>query len=176
MDVAIVGIACRFPGGAETPERFWELLCSGVDAITEIPAERFDIEALFDPDPGKPGKLYTRWGGFLERIDAFDADFFGISPREARRIDPQQRLLLEVAWEALEDAGRPPDELAGAGAGVFVGISTNDYGSLGFQPRNAHLIDAHAPAGGALCIAANRISYCLDLHGPSLAGDTACPA
>jgi acyl transferase domain-containing protein/NADPH:quinone reductase-like Zn-dependent oxidoreductase/SAM-dependent methyltransferase/acyl carrier protein len=174
MDVAIVGIACRFPGGAETPEQFWELLCSGGDAITELPAGRFDVESVFDPDPGKPGKLYARWGGFLERIDAFDADFFGISPREARRIDPQQRLLLEVAWEALEDAGRPADALAGSGAGVFVGISTNDYGSIQFQPRNAHLIDAHAPAGGALCIAANRLSYCLDLHGPSLAVDTAC--
>jgi acyl transferase domain-containing protein/NADPH:quinone reductase-like Zn-dependent oxidoreductase/acyl carrier protein len=174
MDVAIVGIACRFPGGAETPEQFWELLCSGGDAITEMPADRFDLESLYDPDAGKAGTLYTRWGGFLERIDEFDADFFGISPREARRIDPQQRLLLEVAWEALEDAGLPPDELAGSGAGVFVGISTNDYGSLGFQPRNAHLIDAHAPAGGALCIAANRVSYCLDFHGPSLAVDTAC--
>src|SRR5690349_75325 len=125
MDVAIVGLACRFPGGAETPEQFWDLLCSGVDAITEMPPDRFDLESLFDPDPGKAGKLYARWGGFLERIDEFDADFFGISPREARRIDPQQRLLLEVAWEALEDAGQPPAQLAGSGAAVFAGLATN---------------------------------------------------
>jgi acyl transferase domain-containing protein len=174
MNVAIVGIGCRFPGGVRTPEEFWELLCNGVDAISEMPADRFDLDSLFDPDPGRAGKLYTRWGGFLDRVDEFDADFFGISPREARRIDPQQRLLLEVGWEALEDAGQPPDQLAGSGAGVFVGISTSDYGSLQFQPGNAHLIDAHAPAGGALCIAANRISYFLDLHGPSIAVDTAC--
>jgi acyl transferase domain-containing protein len=174
MEIAIVGIGCRFPGGVRGPEQFWDLLCGSVDAISEMPPDRFDVAALFDPDPGKPGKLYTRWGGFLERLDTFDADFFGISPREARRIDPHQRLLLEVAWEALEDAGQPADQLAGSGAGVFIGISTNDYGGLQFQPRNAHLIDAHAPAGGVLCIAANRISYCLDLHGPSLAVDTAC--
>lgn len=174
MDIAIVGIGCRFPGGVRTPAEFWKLVCEGVDAITDVPAGRFDVDSVFDPDPGKPGKLYTRWGGFLDTVDAFDADFFGISPREARHIDPQQRLLLEVAWEALEDAGQPPDHLAGSGAGVFVGISTNDYGQLQFQPRNAHLIGTHTLAGGGFCIAANRISYFLDLHGPSLAVDTAC--
>ena len=174
MDVAIVGIGCRFPGGVRTPNEFWKLLRDGVDAITEMPADRFDLDALYDPDPRKAGKLNTRWGGFLDQVEEFDADFFGISPRKARRIDPQQRLLLEVVWEALEDAGQPPDRLAGSDAGIFVGISTHDYASIQLQPRNVDLIDAHAPAGSALCIAANRISYFLDLHGPSIAVDTAC--
>ncbi len=174
MDIAIVGIGCRFPGGVHTPDEFWTLVRDGVDAITEMPVDRFDLEALFDPDPGKAGKLYTRWGGFLDHIDAFDADFFGISPRKARRIDPQQRLLLEVVWEALEDGGQSPDKLAGSEAGVFVGISSHDYASIELQPRNTELIDAHALTGGAASIAANRISHFLDLHGPSVAVDTAC--
>ncbi|HWE60508.1 MAG TPA: polyketide synthase, partial [Chloroflexota bacterium] len=106
--IAIVGMGCRFPGGADDPEAFWRLLRDGVDAIVEVPPDRWDVDAYYDADPETPGKMYTRWGGFLtERIDAFDADFFGIAPREARSMDPQQRLLLEVIWEALEHANLP---------------------------------------------------------------------
>ena len=172
--VAIVGIGCRFPGGADTPERFWDLLCRGVDAITEAPPTRFDMEALFDADPGRAGKLYARWGGFIEGIENFDADFFGISPREARRIDPQHRLLLEVTWEALEDGGQPPDRLAGTETGVFVGIASQDYAHIQARPDHRALIDAHVNVGSATSLAANRVSYLLDLRGPSVAVDTAC--
>jgi amino acid adenylation domain-containing protein len=172
--IAIVGIGCRFPGGVHTPRQFWALLCNAVDAITEIPPDRFDVDTVFDADRGKAGTLYVRWGGFLEAIDRFDADFFGILPREAQHIDPQQRLLLEVVWEALEDGGLAPDRLAGTNTGVFVGISTHDFGDIQVRPSNRHLIDAHSNAGGAACIAANRISYLFNFRGPSLAVDTAC--
>jgi amino acid adenylation domain-containing protein len=172
--IAIVGIGCRFPGGVSSPAQFWNLLCDGLDAITEVPPDRFDLDQFFDPDPAVPGKTYSRWGGFVDRIDAFDADFFGIAPREACRIDPQQRLLLEVVWEALEDNGQPTDRLAGVNAGVFIGIASHDYTDMQILPWNRERIDAHTNAGGAMCIAANRISYLLDLRGPSLAVDTAC--
>ena len=172
--VAVVGIGCRFPGGGNSPETFWKLLCDGVDAITEVPAERFDSAALFDPDPGRPGKLYSRWGGFVDGVDEFDAGFFGISPREAARIDPQQRMLLEVVWEAFEDGGLSSDRIIGSGAGVFVGISTHDYYDMQVGPAYRHLIDAHSSTGSATSVAANRISYVYDLRGPSLAVDTAC--
>ncbi|WP_290652049.1 beta-ketoacyl synthase N-terminal-like domain-containing protein, partial [Aquisalimonas sp.] len=174
MEIAIVGIGCRFPGGADSPSAFWKLLCDGVDAVTELPAARFDLNELFDADPAAPGKIYTRWGGLLDQIDAFDADFFGIAPREARRMDPQQRLLLEVVWEALEEGGQAADQLTGTNTGVFVGISTHDYVDVQVLPHNRHRIDAHVNAGTAACIAANRVSYLLDLHGPSFTVDTAC--
>src|SRR2546425_8683928 len=118
--IAIIGIGCRFPG-ADGPEAYWRLLSQGIDAISEVPADRWSLEAFYDPDPAKSGKVITRWGGFVDQIDAFDAGFFRFSPREAARIDPQQRLLLEVAWEALEDAGQAPERLAGSKTGVFVG-------------------------------------------------------
>ena len=172
--LAIIGIGCRFPGGANSPATFWKLVTGGVDAITEVPPGRFDLDAVYDPDPTRVGKLYSRWGGYVDTIDSFDAEFFGVSPREARRIDPQQRMLLEVAWEALEDAGQPPPLLAGSRTGVFVGISSHDYGDMQFEPVERARLDAHVATGGAGCIAANRISYCLDLRGPSLAVDTAC--
>jgi acyl transferase domain-containing protein/thioesterase domain-containing protein/acyl carrier protein len=171
--VAVVGIGCRFPG-ASGPDAFWQLLKDGIDAIGEVPPDRWDLERYYDPDPLLPGKVNTRWGGFIESVDRFDASFFGISPREATRMDPQQRLLLEVAWEALEDAGQSPDHLAGSATGVFVGISSNDYAQ--FQFADPALIDAYAGTGNAHSIAANRLSYLLDLHGPSLAVDTACSA
>ncbi len=169
--VAVVGIGCRFPG-ADGPAAFWRLLREGVDAIAEVPPDRWDIDAYFDPDLATPGKMNTRWGGFLRDIDRFDPYAFGISPREAARMDPQQRLLLEVTWEALEDAGIPLARLAGSRTGVFVGISSNDYGLL--QLADPALSDPHAGTGNALSIAANRVSYLLDLHGPSLSVDTAC--
>jgi amino acid adenylation domain-containing protein/thioester reductase-like protein len=169
--IAIIGIGCRFPG-AHGPEAFWQLLRTGVDAITEVPPERFDLNAVYDPDPTTPGTINTRWGGFLEQVDQFDCHFFGISPREAARMDPQQRLLLETAWEALEDAGQTLERLAGTSTGVFIGIATNDYGRI--QLGDPALIDAYAGTGNALSIAANRLSYVFDFRGPSLAVDTAC--
>ena len=169
--IAIIGIGCRFPG-ANDPAAFWQLLRDGVDAIREVPADRFDQHAFYDPDPATPGKMNTRWGGFLEQVDQFDPDFFGISPREALRMDPQQRLLLEVTWEALQDAGQVPERLAGTQTGVFIGIATNDYGRL--QWNDLERIDAYAGTGNASSIAANRISYLFDFRGPSLAIDTAC--
>ncbi len=146
-----------------------------MDAISEIPRDRWDIDALYDPLPGTIGKMSTRWGGFLPGIDRFDPHFFGISPREAAAMDPQQRLLLEVTWEALENAGQPPDKLAGSRTGVFVGIGGFDYSNVILNYQD-HLktINAYLGTGNAHSIAANRISYLLDLRGPSIAIDTAC--
>jgi len=174
MDVAIVGIGCRLPGRVSTPDAFWDLLCGGVDAISEVPPERFDVDAVFDSDPSAPGKIYSRWGGFVDDVDRFDADFFGIAPREAKRMDPQHRILLEVAWEALEDGGQVPARLSGTSTGVFVGISTHDYADLHMAAGQRPLLDAHVNIGNAMCAAPNRLSYLLDLRGPSLAVETAC--
>lgn len=168
--IAIIGLSCRFPK-APNPGAFWELLKGGVDAISEVPPDRWDVNAFHSPDPD-PGKMTTRFGGFLEDVDLFDPAFFGISPREAARMDPQQRLLLEVSWEALENAFVPPASLAGSRTGVFVGISSYDYSRLQFD--SPEMIDAYAGTGNAHSIAANRLSYILDLRGPSMAVDTAC--
>ncbi|PSL51987.1 myxalamid-type polyketide synthase MxaE and MxaD [Saccharothrix carnea] len=169
--IAIIGVGCRFPG-ADGPDEFWDLLVNGVDAISEVPPDRWNVDELYDDDPATPGKMITRWGGFVRDVDRFDREFFGISPREASAIDPQQRLLLEVAWEALEDAGQVPTALAGTDTGVFIGISSYDYALL--QAPRLDAIDAYWGTGVALSVAANRISYLLDLRGPSLAVDTAC--
>ena len=169
--IAIIGIGCRFPGAPDA-RAFWNLLRNAVDAIREVPADRFDLRDFYDPDPAAPGKIVTRWGGFIEHVDQFDAHFFGISPREAARMDPQQRLLLELTWEALEDAGQVREHLAGTPTGVFIGISNNDYGRIQFNDLDR--IDAYAGTGNALSIAANRISYVFDFRGPSIAIDTAC--
>ncbi|WP_086664533.1 type I polyketide synthase [Lentzea kentuckyensis] len=159
--VAIVGIGCRFPGAPDV-QSFWELLVEGRDAITEVPRQRWD--AASSAGPG--------YGGFLDHVDEFDARFFGISAREAQRMDPQQRLLLEVAWECVEDAGTAPTALAGSDVGVFIGISSNDYATL---PSGRHDDpDLHTATGNAHAIAANRLSFLLDLRGPSIALDTAC--
>ena len=172
--IAIVGIGCRFPGGADDPESYWELLAKGVDAITEIPPDRWNMDRFYDPDPGTPGKSYARHGGFIKGIDLFDPAFFGISHREASFMDPQQKLLLEVAWEALEDAGLVIDRKIPTNAGVFIGISSYDF--LKIQPGlwDMESFNAHSGTGIAFSIAANRISYALNLTGPSLAVDTAC--
>ena len=172
--IAIIGIGCRFPGGADGPGKFWDRLTQGFDAVAEVGSSRPDFSDLYDSDPRRPGRLYSRWGGFLERTDWFDAHFFGISPREAIRIDPQHRLLLELLWEACEDAGLPPGQLAGTNAGVFVGISTHDYGDMQMYPSNRGDIDMYSNSGTATSIAANRLSYLYDLRGPSLTVDTAC--
>ena len=173
-EIAIIGIGCRFPGSANSPAAFWELLRSGRDAISDIPPDRPELMRVFDPDPSRPGRSYLRRGGFADGVDRWDAGFFGISPREAAHIDPQHRLLLEVAWEALEDAGQDVDRLAGSRTGVFVGISTHDYGDTQCDPANRHLLDSHSNSGSATSIAANRISYLYDLRGPSMTVDTAC--
>ena len=172
--IAIIGIGCRFPGRVTSPAAFWRLLVDGVDTIREIPPERFDLEDLFDSDPAVAGKIYSRWGAFVDGIDQFDPAFFGFSRREAIRIDPQHRMLLETAWEALEDAHLPADRVAGSATGVFVGISTHDYPDMQAYPSNRALIDAHTNSGGAVSIASNRISYVYDLRGPSFSVDTAC--
>ncbi len=169
--IAIIGMACRFPRASD-PAALWRLLRDGVDAIREVPLDRWDAAAFYDPDVGAPGKANTRWGGFLDRVDQFDPFFFGISPGEAERMDPQQRLLLELAYEAFEDAGYVGPRLAGSRTGILVGISVNEYGLL--QLGHYELLNGHSGTGAALSIAANRISYFFDLHGPSIAVDTAC--
>lgn len=169
--IAIIGIGCRFPN-ANNPESFWKLLRNGVDAISSVPSSRWDVDAFYDPNPATPGKMNTRWGGFLDMVDQFDPGFFGISPREAERMDPQQRLVLEVAWEALEDAAIVPKHLAGSQTGVFIGIGNYDYGR--FLCSDFSNINSHNGTGLTLSIAANRLSYFLDLHGPSMAIETAC--
>lgn len=170
--IAIIGIGCRFPGGVNSPDSFWQLLSNGIDAITEIPSDRIDVERYFDPRPATPGKIMTRWGGFLEQIDQFDASFFGISPRETDRLDPQQRLLLEVAWEALEDAGQTLERLSGSQAGVFIGLWLNDYESRLFA--NPAATDFYMTTGSGRYSASGRISYSFGFQGPSITIDTAC--
>jgi len=172
--IAIIGIGCRFPGGANSPEAFWKLLRDGVDAITEVPEDRWNLDNFYDPEGTKPGKIRTRWGGFVDKIDEFDADFFGISPREASCMDPQQRLLLEVAWEALEDAGQASENLADSKTGVFIGIYSSDYLNIQLSASDRDSINAYTNLGGAHSVTANRISYILNFKGPSLAVDTAC--
>lgn len=169
--IAIVGMACRFPGGRE-PKAFWQLLAEGQDAISEVPEDRWSLDTYYHPDPSVPGHMYSKWGGFLPDIKGFDADFFGISPREALRVDPQHRLLLEVAWEALEDAAILPSCLSGTKTGVFVGVIGFDYGLI--QMGNLNGLDIFSGTGVSHSILANRLSYFLDAHGPSMILDTAC--
>jgi myxalamid-type polyketide synthase MxaE and MxaD len=171
--IAIVGMGCRFPGGVRGAQSFWQLLEEGRDAITEVPRSRWDIATLYDPDPHAEGKVATKWGGFLDAPDLFDAAFFGIAPVEANSMDPQQRLLLEVSWEALEDAGIAPTSLNGTRTGVFAGICNSDYAQLAMA-RAAKDIDTYAAQGASHAVAAGRVSYFLGLRGPSLAIDTAC--
>ncbi|MGW3647540.1 SDR family NAD(P)-dependent oxidoreductase [Streptomyces sp. NPDC000878] len=170
--IAIIGMAGRF-ADATSPQELWTMLIEGRDAITEIPPERYDIDAVYDPAPRTPGRTVSRWGGLLRDIDAFDTEFFGISPREADRMDPQQRLLLETAYEALEDAGQPAARLAGTGAGVFIGQLGGDYWHLQYDQRDR--LDLYAMTGAASrAITSGRLSYAFDLRGPSFTVDTAC--
>jgi acyl transferase domain-containing protein/SAM-dependent methyltransferase len=170
--IALVGMGLRFPGGADDAESFWRLLWDGVDAITEVPADRWPIEQYYDPDPDSPGKMATRHGGFLDDVAAFDAPFFGISPREAETIDPQQRLLLEVTWEALENAGIPADDLFGTDAGVFVALTNSDYFRLLLSDHDE--IDTYTSTGNLPSVAAGRLSYVFGVQGPAVTVDTAC--
>ncbi|HET9020062.1 MAG TPA: beta-ketoacyl synthase N-terminal-like domain-containing protein, partial [Acetobacteraceae bacterium] len=171
MAIAIVGAACRLPGG-EGVDAFGDLIWSGRDAIGEVPDDRWSKARFFHPQPGQPGKTYTFAAGCLPDIYGFDIDFFGISPREAASIDPQQRLLLELAYEAMEDAGIAPSRLAGSAAGVYVGGSSWDFAARSFA--DAAALDTYAMQGAALSSMANRISYLFNLGGPSLTVDTAC--
>jgi acyl transferase domain-containing protein/acyl carrier protein len=170
--IAVVGLGCRFPGGADSPETFWRMLHDGVDAISEVPPDRWDVERYYDPDPEAPGKMYTRWGGFVEGVDRFDAGFFGISPREAAAMDPQQRLLLEVAWEALEHGGLSPERLTDSATGVFIGIGAPDYAMR--LASTAGQVELYAATGNAFSVASGRLSYVLGLQGPCISLDTAC--
>ncbi|HYO56327.1 type I polyketide synthase [Archangium sp.] len=172
--IAIVGMACRLPGGVEEPEGFWELLVKGVDATSEVPPDRWDAEALYDPDLQAKGRIRTRRGGFLKDVDRFDARFFGISPREAESMDPQQRLVLEVAWEALERAGYAVDRTRRDRVGVFVGVMNNDYGQLALNAEGLAGIDPYFIGARANCAISGRLSYLFGFQGPSLVVDAAC--
>ena len=169
--IAIIGVACRFPG-ANTPEAFWQVLHNGTDTVTKVSKKRWNVDTFYNSEPVTPGKMNTQWGGFLEQIDLFDPSFFGISPREAKHMDPQQRLVLEVTWEALENAGIAPEGLSGSRTGVFMGISSYDYHKV--LCNNLSNIEAYSGTGSSNSIAANRLSYILNLRGPSIAIDTAC--
>jgi myxalamid-type polyketide synthase MxaE and MxaD len=170
--IAIIGMAGRFPRGANDTQAFWARLRDGYDAVSEVPRERFDMDAVFDATPGATARAYSRFGALLDEVDGFDPYFFGISPREAERMDPQQRVLLEVATEALDDAGQVAETLAGTATGVFVGSYNNDYFEL--QYRGTPSADPYAVTGTSNCFLAGRLSYLLDLRGPSLVVDTAC--
>jgi acyl transferase domain-containing protein/NADPH:quinone reductase-like Zn-dependent oxidoreductase/acyl carrier protein len=173
--IAIVGIGCRFPGNASTPEAFWKFLVNGGDGIVDIPADRWDIRRFYDPDTSKPGKAHVKHAGFLkEKIDEFDPLFFGISPREAENIDPQQRLLLEVTYEAFENSGLQLEALKGSNTGVFVGGFCLDNKLMQLNPYNRELINSHTAAASTMAMLSNRISYIFDLRGPSVTMDTAC--
>lgn len=171
--IAIIGMGCRFPGGADDPDAFWSLLANGVDAIREVPAERWSIDEFFDTDPDALGTMSTRWGGFLDGVDQFDARFFRISPREAISMDPQQRLLLEVSWAALEHAAIDPTRLSGSETGVFVGLTTLDYAKVIYRDDVAQL-DTYCATGNVANVASGRLSYFYGFRGPSLTVDTAC--
>lgn len=165
-------MACRLPGGIDSPERLWEALLRGDDLVTEVPAERWDAEEYYDPQPGVPGRSVTKWGGFLDDVAGFDCDFFGITEREAVAIDPQHRLLLESSWEAMEHAGITREAVTGSRTGVFVGLTHGDYQLLA---ADVHAVEGpYGFSGSSFSLASGRIAYALGVHGPAVTVDTAC--
>ncbi|QSQ15456.1 type I polyketide synthase [Myxococcus landrumensis] len=172
--IAVIGMGCRFPGGASDEASYWKLLRDGVDAVREVPASRWDAARYYDPERGVPGKMYGTRGGYLDDVEHFDAPFFGISPREAETLDPQQRLVLEVAWEALEDAGQAPDRLVGSKTGVFLGVMSNDNMARLMKREDNTRFDGYSATGNGFCFVPGRLSYVLGLQGPSMPVDTAC--
>lgn len=170
--IAVIGMACRLPGGIDSPERLWEALLRGDDFVTEVPLERWDAEEYYDPEPGVPGRSVSKWGAFLDDVAGFDAEFFGISEREATAIDPQHRLLLETAWEAVEHAGIDPAALHDSLTGVFIGMTHGDYQLLA---ADAHAIEGpYGFTGNNYSLASGRIAYAMGLHGPAYTVDSAC--
>jgi acyl transferase domain-containing protein/acyl carrier protein len=172
--IAIIGVGCRIPGGANDPEEFWQLLHEGRSGVREIASDRWDADAYYDPNPDAPGKIATRFGGFLDQVDRFEPQFFEIAPREALTMDPQQRLLLEVSWEALEHAGQSPVKLSHTRTGIYIGVCSNDYAQLLLEAGNPALVDMYYASGIGHSIASGRLSYVLGLQGPSISIDTAC--
>lgn len=174
--IAIVGMGCRFPGGANSPEQFWNLIDNGEIAMSEVPPTRWDNELYYDPDPDRPGTSYVKQGGFLlpDRIDQFDAPFFRIPPGEARGLDPQQRLLLEVTWETMEQSNIPIDQMKGRNVGVYLGICSDDYKTAHLYSGSLDRIDAYSGSGSMFNSSGGRISYVMDFTGPNLSVDTAC--
>ncbi len=170
--IAVVGMGCRFPGGANGPEGYWNFLANGGDGISEIPADRWNADEFYDPDQFAPGRMSSKWGGFLSDVSGFDADYFGISPREAEAMDPQQRLMLEVAYEALEHAGIATEDLSGVRAAVLMGVYYGEYQTI--SAANPDAIDAYSATGNAHAVAVGRIAYLLGLRGPAVAIDSAC--
>ena len=170
--IAVVGMACRLPGGIDSPGKLWDALLRGDDLVTEIPRDRWDLDELYDPEAGVAGRSVSKWGAFLDDVTGFDPDFFGINEREATAMDPQHRVLLETAWEAVEHAGRTPSSMAGTATGVFIGMSHDDYAMV---TSDAGAFDqAYAFTGNPFSMASGRISHALGLHGPALTMDTAC--
>ncbi|MBM4093251.1 MAG: polyketide synthase, partial [Planctomycetes bacterium] len=174
--IAVVAMACRFPGGAHDLDSFWALLREGVNTVAEVPRGRWDLETYYDPDPDVPGKVYCRRAALLDQsvVEQFDPAFFGIAPREAERMDPQQRILLEVCWEALENAGVPADSVTGSRTGLFVGSCTDDYLQLFNNVADPERIDGYSSLGTARCITVGRVAYLLGVAGPVVQLDTAC--
>jgi len=173
--IAIIGMGCRFPGGSENPEAFWNMLINGRNGRSEIPRERWDIEKYYDPDPYEPGKMHTRWASFLSDsiLSQFDVSFFGISPKESETLDPQQRLLLEVSWEAFENAGIAVDHLRDKQVGVYVGICSDDLKAALFG-SDLNEVNQYTLTGISFSCASGRLSYFMNLNGPNFAVDTAC--
>ena len=170
--VAVIGMACRLPGGIDSPERLWEALRRGDDMVTEVPDDRWAIDDYYDPEPGVPGRTVSKWGAFLDDVAGFDAEFFGINEHEAAALDPQHRLLLETSWEAMDHAGLTPDAVRGSLTGVFTGLTHDDYRAV--SAGSDAMVGPYGLSGNTFSMASGRIAHALGVHGPAIAVDTAC--